>query len=218
MEPTDFSVSSVYSGLKDKAILMIHLRARLKFPATGLLLLFLGLFAGCRGSAPNRYLSRLPELSIPLPATIAERQYLGLTTKFGHFSLADIKAKVVVLEMILVQCPHCQHEAPQMNRFYELVKEHGLLPQIKFLSIAMGNTPLEVGLYRERYQVPFPIIPNPGRYILTVDATPTLYLLRPQPNGESQILFAAVGRLPKPAALLQKAIAWEKEIGKPNAR
>ena len=172
--------------------------------AAALLLAFF--LAACMAGAPDWQRVSLPALTIPAPTAAADRRYLGLEPGTAQFTLDQVTGKLVVLEFILAQCPHCQREAPKMKRFYELVQERGLGDQIKFVGIALGNTPLETGLFKERYQTPFPLIPNPGRYVMKVEATPTLYFLRPGPGGESRILYQATGHLPGEEKLLQQAI------------
>jgi len=169
----------------------------------GMLLLLL---SACLATTPDWQRTSLPPLVIPAPTRAADRQYLGLAPETTSFTLDQIKGRLVVLEFILAQCPHCQHEAPKMKQFYELVQERGFSDRIKFVSIALGNTPLETGLFRDRYQVPFPLIPNPGKYVTKVEATPTLYFLQPESGGGARVLYEAVGRLPDAEKLLQQAI------------
>ena len=169
-------------------------------------ILLLLMLPACLTGAPDwQRPTSLPVLDIPAPATAGDRQYLGLDANASRFTLEQVRGQLVVLEFILAQCPHCQHEAPKMKRFYELVQQRQLGDRIKFISIALGNTPLEAGLFKERYQLPFPVIPNPGQQVMRVEATPTLYFLRPEPGG-ARILYEAVGRLPDGEKLLRQAI------------
>ena len=163
------------------------------------------LLSACLAGTPDWQRTSLPALVIPAPATAADRQYLGLAPAVSRFTLDQVKGRLVVLEFILAQCPHCQHEAPKMKHFYNLVKQQGLDKRIKFISVALGNTRLESNLFKERYEVPFPVIPNPGRRVMEIEATPTLYFIRPEAGG-SKVLFEAVGRLPDGEELLRRAL------------
>ncbi|MBN2331758.1 MAG: TlpA family protein disulfide reductase [Deltaproteobacteria bacterium] len=136
-----------------------------------------------------------PEVRLPAPPEEGARHYLGLPAGMEEFTFADISAKVLVVEMLQVQCPHCQGEAPSVNEFYQLVKKRGLADRIKVMGIATGNTPFEVDLYRRRYQVPFPLIADPGGRQLSVAATPTFFVIEPHADG-GQVLYEKKGGLP----------------------
>ncbi|NPA25258.1 MAG: TlpA family protein disulfide reductase [Deltaproteobacteria bacterium] len=177
-----------------------------------------GLLAACTAIAPGSRPTSLPELSIPAPTLPAERNYLGLKDSAGHFSFNDLKSRLTVIEIIMAQCPHCQREAPKMDAFYRLLAERGLQDQVRIFAIALGNTPFETGLYKERYQVPFPIIPDPGGTLLRVDATPTLYIIEPDSGGGSRILHQEAGILSTPEELIeitQKLLRKQKTARRP---
>ena len=162
-----------------------------------------GLLAACAAFSPGSRQISLPRLVIPAPAAAADRNYLGLKDSARYFSLNHLKARLAIIEVIMAQCPHCQRQAPKMDIFYRLLSERGLQDQVRIFAIALGNTPFETGLYKERYQVPFPIIPDPGGTLLRVDATPTLYILEPDPGGGSRILRQETGMLPAPEKLVE---------------
>jgi peroxiredoxin len=87
-----------------------------------------------------------------------ERQYLGIIPHAGSFTLSDIKASVLVVEIFDMYCPHCQRAAGQVNRLYKLIAERGLAGKIKIIGIGRGNSAFEVGTFREKYRVPFPLL------------------------------------------------------------
>jgi peroxiredoxin len=102
----------------------------------------------------------LPDISIPAPHNEAERDYLGI--KGGQFfQIPQIKATVVIVEIFSMYCPHCQREAPEVNRLYTLIENNpGLKGQIKLIGLGTGNTTFEVDVFKKKYKVPFPLFPD----------------------------------------------------------
>jgi protein-disulfide isomerase len=56
----------------------------------------------------------LAAIKLLVPENPAEKTYLGLT-KSGEFSVRDIDADVVIIEVFSMYCPICQGEAPKVN-------------------------------------------------------------------------------------------------------
>ena len=64
----------------------------------------------------------LPVFELPVPSDKSAQEYLGVSGS-GMFKLSDIRAKVVIIEVFNMYCPHCQKEAPQVNKLYEVLQE-----------------------------------------------------------------------------------------------
>jgi thiol-disulfide isomerase/thioredoxin len=102
----------------------------------------------------------LPEIKIPVPENATDRSYLGLESS-GFFKIPHIKAKVVIVEIFSMYCPHCQREAPEINRLYSIIEGNpDLKDKIKLIGIGAGNSSFEVGVFKKKYNVPFPLIPD----------------------------------------------------------
>jgi len=102
----------------------------------------------------------LPPLRLTVPTEREHRAYLGLSAG-DFFKISQVKADMVILEVMSMYCPFCQKEAPTVNELYRLIEEHPKLKgRIKLLGIGAGNSPYEMKVFREKYQVPFPLVPD----------------------------------------------------------
>ncbi len=103
-----------------------------------------------------------PEIHLQVPQNSKERMYLGLS-EAKTFTLKDVKAALILVEILSVYCVSCQRQTPAYNKLYELIeKDPQTKGRVKILGIAAGNGDLEVKDFHQRYKVPFPIIPDPG--------------------------------------------------------
>jgi hypothetical protein len=102
-----------------------------------------------------------PEIPLQTPSNSAERIYLGLP-EGKTFTFKEIKAELVLVEMLSVYCASCQSQAPSYNKLYDLIeKDPKSKGRIKMLGIAVGNGDLEIADFRQRYKIPYPIVPDP---------------------------------------------------------
>ena len=107
-------------------------------------------------------LQGLPDFAFPAEMTSeiteAERGYLGLSNP-GAFSLKDIGADLVIIEFLNVYCFACVQQAPIMNDIHRLLEERDdLRDRVRFLGIGVGNGPGEIAAFKERMDVPYPIL------------------------------------------------------------
>jgi peroxiredoxin len=110
------------------------------------------------GGAPPVEGGTLPEITIPMPESATDRDYLGLQGE-GPFRIPDIKAQAVIIEIFSMYCPFCQQEAPEINRMYRMIEENpNLKGKIKVIGIGAGNSAFEVSVFKKKYDVPFPLI------------------------------------------------------------
>lgn len=142
----------------------------------------------------------LEDLSLPVPADGAYRAYLGLSGS-GNFTPAGVSAPVLLIQIFSMYCPHCQRDAGNVNVFYDLVeKDPALRQRIRILGIGAGNSPYEVGVFRESYGVPFPLFGDGDYRIhkkLGEVRTPFYIALKKDGKGVPRIVFARVGGIEK---------------------
>ena len=102
-----------------------------------------------------------PDTPLRTPANREEREYLGLA-EGEFFRLSEIKADLVLVEILSVYCPTCQRQVSPYNELYTLIeKDPKTRGRIKMIGVAAGNSDIEVKHFRDKYQVRFPIIPDP---------------------------------------------------------
>ncbi len=102
-----------------------------------------------------------PETPLKAPAHPKERQYLGLP-KGNSFTVKEIKADLMLVEILSVYCPSCQRQAEAYNELFDLIENNpDTRGRIKIIGIAAGNGDIEVKDFKEKYKVHFPIISDP---------------------------------------------------------
>lgn len=148
----------------------------------------------------------LPEMSLPAPEDSADRDYLGLKGK-ASFRIPEIKADVVIVEIFSMYCPYCQQEAPNVNKLFEAIqKRSGLKDKVKIIGIGAGNTEYEVSLFKDRYKVPFPLIPDPDyslHEILGQVRTPYFIAVKINPDGSHKVIYSQLSSFGDPEDFLK---------------
>jgi peroxiredoxin len=161
---------------------------------------FFSLVAGLNASAADRVAELMPEIILPLPENPEHLAYLGLeNTAADTFSVADIDADVVLIELFSMYCPYCQKEAPLVNELYEMMNglpESG--PSVKIIGIGASNSEFEVGHFRDTYDIDFPLFPDQDLSIykaLSGAGTPGFIGIRidPKATSEPQIVLRQSG-------------------------
>ena len=158
-------------------------------------------------SAPPKPGEKLFDFTLPMPAERADRNYLGLSGWGKTFRIADIKANVVLIEILSMYCPFCQKEAPLVNQLYEAIeKDPSAKGKIKILGIGAGNSAFEVEVFRKRYNVTFPVFPDADYDIHKKCGevrTPYFIAVRLTPNGTQEVTYARLGGFGEIPAFLE---------------
>jgi peroxiredoxin len=135
-------------------------KARTLLSAAAIIISLILLNAQSFGAKAPQQGDLLPDIRIPAPRSDAEREYLGL--KGGEsFTIPQIKAAVVIIEIFSMYCPYCQREAAEVNRLYTLIEnDPALRGTIKLIGLGAGNSKFEVEVFKKKYNVPFPLFPD----------------------------------------------------------
>ena len=141
------------------------------------------LFLGFPSRSPSAFPTQKPALQrgnlfpdLPLKVSNSPRDSLYLETKANvAFHLKDLKADLVLVEIMNINCGSCRKQAPAYNKLYELIESNpDIQGRAKMMSIASGNRDKYIRLYKERFKVPYPVIEDPEFDIYNaIGRTPT---------------------------------------------
>ncbi|MBI4764817.1 MAG: redoxin domain-containing protein [Deltaproteobacteria bacterium] len=148
-----------------------------------------------------------------MPQSERDRTYLGLEGS-GTFKLNQIKTRILIIEILNSYCPHCQHEAPRVNNLFRNLHERAdLKDHIKIIGIGIGDSSDELNLFKEEYQVIFPLIPDQNSAIgntFGVKGTPTFIGIRFNDQGLPDKFFFQEGGFKKAPRFLNEIIKRSK--------
>ncbi len=148
---------------------------------------------------------KLPDLVLPALEG-KDRDYLGVSGR-GPFRITQVNSPVVLIQILSMYCPYCQKEAPNVNELYRLIEQDATLRgKIKIIGIGAGNSAYEVGLYRKKFNIPFPVIPDPdfAAYEKIGGEVRTPYFIAVKNQaGKAEVFYSAVGALGDPAKFLK---------------
>jgi len=175
------------------------------------------LASGCAGTAttvpdsaeiPRDLGEDFGEVLLPAPESEATAAYLGLEGRNVPFRLAEVRARVVVVEVFDMYCVYCQRGAPRVNRFYWEIQREGLGDQIKVIGVGKKNSGIEVEVFRDTFEVAFPLFPDPEQTVtdaLKAGKIGTPYFLILELNGgrSATVVGSRKGVFAEPQGFLQ---------------
>ncbi|MGB6066080.1 MAG: TlpA disulfide reductase family protein [Desulfomonilaceae bacterium] len=141
----------------------------------------------------------LADIRLATPKSAAAKKYLGLGDA-ASFTIPQIKADTVIIEIFNMYCPICQAEAPSVNALYRLIeKTPRLKKKVKLIGIGVGNSPFEVQVFRKKYNVSFPLLPDQkiaiGKAISGPIKTPTFIAVKTDGRKSLHVYFTHVGKI-----------------------
>ncbi len=179
------------------------------FPFLILLCTLAGAAIVYAGSKTPKVGDVLPEMVLARPADAAHGGYLGLPAG-ETFTLSDIEADAVIIEIFSMYCPHCQREAPLINRLHEAIENRGPgKGRVKLIGVGAGNSTFEVDVFRKKYKVPFPLFPDPDFIIhkkIGEVRTPYFFAVRIRPEGSHRVVYSKLGGFEDPGRFLDMIV------------
>ena len=134
----------------------------------------------------------LPEIKLENHMEDYQAEYLGIKGK-NDFKVTDVKGNALIIEFFSMYCPHCQREAPIVNKLYEASLNY---PEIKMIGIGVGNSLFEINHFKKTYNIFFPLFPD-GDFHIHKDAgeprTPYFVVIDLRPGRSGMIIFSQLG-------------------------
>ncbi|MBN1932280.1 MAG: redoxin domain-containing protein [Desulfobacterales bacterium] len=160
------------------------------------LLLLSYTFAFASALPPPKEGELLPEIVLPAPQDADGQRYLGVSGS-QTFSVFDIQAEVVIIQIFSMYCPYCQADAPFVNELYhQIQKSPQIKDKIKLLGIGVGNSRFEVDFFRKKYDVAFPLFPD-DKFVIHKQMgevrTPYFIGIRKHPDGSWKVFYSKLG-------------------------
>jgi peroxiredoxin len=151
----------------------------------------------------------LPSFELPIPQDARAQSYLGLTGP-GQFTIAQIEAKVVIIQIFSMYCPVCQKEAFRVNKLYRTIqKRKDLKDKIKIIGIGTGNTSFEVGFFQKKYEVDFPLFSDENlsiHRILGKLRTPYYIGVKINSDGSNKVFYSRLGQFRDVDSFLKRIV------------
>jgi peroxiredoxin len=167
-------------------------------------LLFLPAFLAAEVAPPAEG-GKLPDIRLAVPADAGNQSYLGIKGD-GTFSLPQIKAPIVIVEIFSMYCPHCQKEAPNVNDLYSKIQSsERLKDKVKLVGIGVGNSPFEVTYFKKTYSIQFPLFSDAEFIIhkqLGEVRTPYFIGIKNHKDGTHTIFYSKLGAIADNASFL----------------
>jgi peroxiredoxin len=163
------------------------------------LTLFLANAMSYAQNSPPKVGSPMPVIDVPMFNNSVDLKYLGLSSGGKSFKINQIKAKVVIIQIYSMYCPYCQAEASNVNWLYASIENNpALKDKIKIIGIGAGNTQFEVGTYKKKYTVAFPLVPDDDFKIHKIVGevrTPYFIAVKLNEGGQNEVIYSRLGAL-----------------------
>lgn len=155
--------------------------------------LLLSVLAGSALAADNMPApgQTLPTLSLKVPAFGQDAKELGVAGK-KTFRLQDLKAKVIVLEVIGVYCNECAKQVRTFNTLYARLARRMQSGEVLMFALAAGGNDLEVESLRKTAIYKYPVVADEkyqNHKLLREPKTPFTMLVTPA----GKVLYTHLG-------------------------
>ena len=122
-----------------------------------------------------------PNTRLNAPKADIDIEYLGLGNR-DTFALGEIKAELVLVELLSIFCMTCQMQAHFYNKLFDQIEADPITRgRIKMIGVGVGNNHVQLEHFKKQFKVPFPLFPDPQmkvHQILGGGRTPFTILIR----------------------------------------
>ena len=116
----------------------------------------------------------------------------------------------MIIEILNYSCSHCQHDAPRVNNLYRNIQERAdLKDSIKIIGIGIGKSPDRLNLFKQEYQVTFPLLLDQNSDIVNtfgVERAPTFIGIKLNDQGFLEEFFFQEGGFKEVPKFLREII------------
>lgn len=176
----------------------------------GIVVLMIALLLG--GCAPTgtmtreeRFDSKILYTTRLYPLSDHDKRYLEISPESNSVLISSIDADILIIDFFNMYCTKCQALAPDINRLYSLAQSSS--KKIKFIGYGAGNTALEVSVYANKYDVQFPVFPDPTLEIsqsFGAWTMPHIVVAKRLNNGNFEIVYNSAGGIGSARSFLSR--------------
>jgi hypothetical protein len=135
-----------------------------------------------------------PEIPLQRPDDPKDVAYLGIP-EGKSFTVKDVQADLVVIEIFNVYCDSCQKQASVYNKLYALIESDlETKGRIKMLGIGVANEDWEVKRFRKRFKLSLPVFPDPDSVMhkaIGGSPPPFSIFVRQEPTAKAGLVVGA---------------------------
>lgn len=151
-----------------------------------------------------------PTLTFKFPISKEDRTYLGLSPK-KIYRFDEIYGSLILIEYLNTYCVNCERQAPILKESYLLIeKDPKLKGKVKMIGIAAGNNWKEVREFKNRHQIPYPILPDPNfeaHQAVGSPRTPFMIWVRKDREGKGIVVSTHLGLIESSQKLIEESKA-----------
>jgi hypothetical protein len=102
-----------------------------------------------------------PQIPLKPLSNRTDAAYLGVASD-QFFSTNDIRADLVLVEILNTSCTSCQQQAAVYNELFTMIEaDPAARSRIKLIAIAAGNSDKEIQTFKDRFKILFPVVGDP---------------------------------------------------------
>ena len=108
--------------------------------------------------------------------------------------MSNVKADLLLVEIMNINCGSCQRQAPFYNKLFDLIeKTPETKGRMKILAIGAGSPDKYIKEYRDYFKAPYPIVEDPDLNVYNAigkSAVPLAVFIRPLLEGKQGVVVA----------------------------